>query len=264
VFRRLRGVGLARTAAALSFMSVLGLVPLFTVAFVVVARYPLFERWLGSLERFLLRHLIPASAGAVRPWLAEFTTKAAELQGYGIALVVVTAMLLVATVDREINAIFRVREQRSLVRRLTVYAVGLTFGPLSIGAAVHSTQALLAATLDVAPFTERAVIALAVPVAVALATLAFTLVYTLLPATRVPFPAALAGGLAAALGFEAAKRGFVLYVLNVPTYERVYGTLSVLPLFLVWIYVSWLIVLVGAAITATLAEGPSRRRGRGS
>ena len=93
---------------------------------------------------------------------------------------------------------------------------------------------------------------------IALATLFFTLLYAVLPARRVPWRAALAGGLVAALAFEAAKRGFVLYVTNVPTYQRVYGAVAVLPLFLVWIFVSWIVVLFGAAVTATLVEGPPR------
>ena len=94
--------------------------------------------------------------------------------------------------------------------------------------------------------------------AIALATLTFSLLYAVLPARRVPWWAALAGGIVAALGFEAAKRGFVFYVTNVPTYQRVYGTLAVLPLFLIWIFVSWVIVLIGAAVCASLVEGPPR------
>jgi membrane protein len=83
-----------------------------------------------------------------------------------------------------------------------------------------------------------------------------------LPARRVPLRASCVGGLVAALLFEAAKLGFVLYVANVPTYERVYGTLAALPLFLLWVFVSWVIVLAGAAVAATLAEGPPRRQAK--
>jgi membrane protein len=260
VSARLSGVGLARTAAALSFTTVLGLVPLFTVAFVYVARFPLFERWLTSLERFLVRHLLPGSGPVIRPYLDEFTARAANLQGIGIAIVVVTAVLLIATVESEINAIWGAREPRSLVRRIGVYTVGVTAGPLAIGAAVYSTNWLLEATLAAEIVGKRQASALATPVAVGLATLVFTALYGVLPARRVPLRAALAGGLVAALAFEAAKRGFVLYVTNVPMYQRVYGAVAVLPLFLVWIFVSWVIVLFGAAVAATLAEGPPRNR----
>jgi membrane protein len=259
---RLSGVGLARTAAALSFTTVLGLVPLFTVAFIYVARYPLFEQWLSALERFLVRHLLPGSGAAIRPYLDEFTAKAANLQGIGILIVVITAVLLVATIEKEINAIWGAREPRSLIRRIAVYALGVTLGPLAIGAAVYSTNWLLEASLAVALVTKPEASALATPIAIGLATLFFTLIYAVLPARRVPWRSALAGGLVAALAFEGAKRGFVLYVTNVPTYQRVYGAVAVLPLFLVWIFVSWIIVLFGAAVTATLVEGPPRTRGQ--
>lgn len=260
VIRRLTGVGLARTAAALSFTTLLGFVPLMTVALVYVARYPLFEQWIGAFERFLVRHLIPGSGRVIRPYLDEFTRRASELQGVGIVLVVVTAVTLILTVEREINAIWGSERSASRLRRLVVVGLGVLLGPLAIGAAVWTTNWLIEQSLAAAPFAGPALSALRAPVAVALATAGFALLYAVLPARRVPLRAALWGGLAAALGFELAKRGFVLYVTHVPTYEAVYGALAVLPLFLVWVYVSWTIVLAGAAIAATLAEGPPPRR----
>lgn len=260
VIRRLTGVGLARTAAALSFTTILGLVPLLTVVLVYVARFPLFERWITSLERFLMRHLLPGSGVAVRPYLDEFTGRASELQGVGIALVVVTAVMLIATVGREINAIWGIERDDSRLRRLVVVVLGMVLGPLAIGAAVWSTNWLIEQSLAAAPSFAPAVALIRGPLSVALATILFALLYAVLPARRVPLRAAIVGGLAAALLFEAAKRGFVFYAVSVPTYQRVYGALAVLPLFLLWVFVSWVIVLAGAAITATLAEGPPRRR----
>lgn len=268
VVRRLTGVGLVRTAAALSFTTILGLVPLMTVALVYVARYPLFERWIGSLERFLLRHLLPGSGGAIRPYLDQFTSKAAELQGIGIAIVVVTAVMLIFTTEREINAIWGLERRGGMLRRLVVVGLGALLGPLAIGAAVWGTNWLLEESLAAAPFVEPAVSLIRGPLAIGLTAILFAVLYAVLPARRVPIGAAVIGGLAAALLFEAAKRGFVVYVTHVPTYQRVYGALAALPLFLVWIFVSWIIVLAGAAVTATLTEGPParprRRAGRSS
>ncbi len=122
VVRRLTGVGLARTAAALSFTTILGFVPLMTVAVVYVARYPLFERWMQSLERFLVRHLLPGAGASIRPYLEEFTRRAAELQGLGIVFVVATAITLVMTIEREINAIWGIERTASPLRRLVVGA----------------------------------------------------------------------------------------------------------------------------------------------
>jgi membrane protein len=264
VTRRLSGVGLARTVAALAFTTVLGIVPLVVVAFVYVARYPLFERWVASLEGFLLAHLLPGTASTVRPYLEGFTARASDLQGLGIGFVVVTAVLLIATVEREINAIFRVREPRSLARRALVYGLSVPIAVLAIGAAVHTTRWLIERSLEAAPYAGGALALVELPVAIGLATLVFSALYLILPARRVPLRAALAGGLFAALAFEAGKRGFMLYATHAPGYRRVYGALAVVPLFLVWIYVSWVIVLVGAAVAATLAEGPVRSSRRGT
>ena len=262
VIARLTGVGLARTAAALSYATVLNLVPLFTVAFVYVARYPLFQQWLDALERFLLRHMQPGSETVVREYLTQFTTKAAGLQGVSVALVVITAVLLVATIEHEINAIWGVRDPRSWPHRVFVYALGVTAGPLSIGAAIYATTWVLERSVAQAPFVSPAVTLIATPLAVAVTTLAFMLLYAILPARRVPLKAAFWGGLFAALGFEVAKYGFRLYVTTFPTYEIIYGALAVVPLFLCWIYVSWTVILVGAAVTEKLAESGPRGRGR--
>ena len=258
VIGRLTGVGTARAAAALSFQTMLAIVPLFTVAFVYVARYPLFQQFLDAMERFALRHMLPGSSSAVRGLLTEFTAKAATLQGLSIAMVVVTAMLMVGTVEREFNAIFRVRVPRSLIRRIPVYALGVTAGPIAIGAAVVATSWLLEATVEQVPFVLAAVPFVALIFAVAITTAAFTLLYAILPARHVPLRSALAGGLFVAVAFEVAKYGFRVYIKTVPTYQIVYGTLAALPLFLVWIYVVWIIVLIGAAIAATLSDGRAR------
>jgi membrane protein len=260
VVARLRGVGLAQSAAALSYATVLNLVPLFTVAFVYVARYPLFQLWLDALERFLLRHMLPGSGSVVRAYLTEFAAKAAGLQGLSIAFVVATAVLLIAAVDQEINAIWGVRESRSPLHRGFVYALGLTAGPLAIGAAIYATTWVLEVSVQQAPFVTPAVALIATPLAIAITTVVFTLLYTLLPARRVPLKAALWGGLFAALGFEVAKYGFRLYVTSWSTYRTIYGSLAIVPLFLLWVYVSWYVVLVGAAVSATLAEGGPRGR----
>ncbi len=259
---RLTGVGLAKTVAALSFTSVLGLVPLSTVAFAYIARYPLFERWLEALERFLLRHMLPESGAIVRQNLREFVARSADLQGVSLALVLATALLLAATIEREINAIWDAREPRSGLRRVLVAATGTALGPLLVGAAVYSTSWLLELTFGGVPWAARVLPSIATPIAVALGMLAFALMYKLVPARPVRWNAAFTGAAFAALAFEAAKRGFAAYVAAVPTYQAVYGALAAVPLFLLWIYLSWLIILTGAAITATLMEGPPRGRRR--
>lgn len=251
---RLTGVDLSDTAASLSFTTLLGLVPLFTVAFSYVSRFPMFDRFEEALETLLLRFFLPGSGATVHRYLDEFVTKSGDLKGISIVFVVITAVLLVAQVESEINTIWGASAPRSLGRRIFIYALGFTAGPVLIGAAVYFTSWLIQQSIAAASLGDEAVTLLRQPVALAVDAAAFTFIYAFVPARRVPFRLALVGGVFAALAFEIAKRGFTFYFAHVRTYQLVYGAFAALPLFLIWIYLSWIIVLVGAAITATLAE----------
>jgi membrane protein len=265
VVRRLHATRFARIAAALSFTTLLGVVPLFTVAFAYVAPYSMFERWQEALEPVLLKFLLPGSSASARQYLAEFTAKTASLKGIGTTIVVLTAVLLIAQVEREINAIWGIYEARSLPRRIIVYALGFVAVPALIGAAVYATSWLIDTSVAAVPLASAALPYVARPFSLAIGTVLLTLAYKLVPARQVPLRAAFIGGLLAAVAFEGAKFGFALYITNVRTYQIVYGALAALPLFLIWIYVCWIILLVGAAVAATLAEhrwGRSRKRRR--
>jgi membrane protein len=267
VAARMQAIGLARTAASLSFTTLLALVPLATVALTFVARFPVFEQWLDTLERFLLRHMLPDTAHAViHQYIREFTEKAASLTGVSILLIAATAAMATATIEREINAIWGITRRRPLSRRIVVYTLGLTLGPVLVGASLSLTTWFVTQSLAVVPveLTTARLILKAIPLL--FTATALTLLYAVVPAQPVAWRHAMAGGAAAALTFEVAKQGFAFYLTQVPTYELVYGTVAALPVFLIWIYVCWLIVLTGAAITATLekptAARPARRRGR--
>lgn len=260
---RLTGVGLGHAAATLAFTTLLGLVPLFTVAFAYVSRFPLFGRFQDALEAFLLRFFLPGSGIPVRHYLNDFVAKSAELKGVSIVFVVITAVLLVAQVESEINTIWGVRGSRSLARRVFIYALGFTAGPVLIGAAVYFTNWVIEQSITATSIGDETLTVLRQSFALIVDAAAFTFIYAFVPARQVPFRLALFGGVLAALAFEGAKRGFTFYFAHVRTYQLVYGALAALPLFLIWIYLSWVIVLVGAAITATLAEGDAgsgRRR----
>jgi membrane protein len=250
---RLRDTDILRTAASLAFTTLLGIVPVFTVAFTYVARYLPFEQSLDALEPFLLRFLLPGSGTVVRQYLAIFMQKAAELTGINTAFVALTALLLVAQVEREFNVIWRVRQGRPLSRRIGIYVLGLTAAPVAIGAAVYLVALLLEKGTGISRLSAIVPTSMR-PFEFVIAGLALATVYKVLPARPVRTRHALIGGLVAALGFEAGKFVFKLYMVQVPTYQIVYGTLAVLPLFLIWIYVTWVIVLSGAAIAAALGD----------
>ncbi|MBS0326325.1 MAG: YihY family inner membrane protein [Proteobacteria bacterium] len=262
VAARMREVDLGRAAASLSFTTLLAIVPLATVTVAFVARFPLFDEWLRTLEQFMIRHLLPfAAAAEVRLRVTEFADQAMRLSAISIAVIAATALLAIATVEREINVIWGVREGRPVARRLIVYTLGLTAGPVLIGASISLTTWLVVHSLAVVPIHRSAGerIVRALPFMFAFAGL--TLLYKAAPARRVPWVAAAIAGALAAAALEAAKAGFAWYVTRVSTYQAVYGALSALPIFLIWVYLCWVIVLAGAAINATLVE-PGGKRGR--
>ena len=264
VVRRAGITGLARTAGSLAFTTVLGLVPVATVAFAFVARFPIFQQWLDALEAFLLKYTLPGSANeVVHRYVREFTEKAVGLTGISLLFIAIAAALVIATIEREINAMWGIRARRPMAQRLAVYVLGVTVGPVLVGASISVSTWLVSQTLGPMgrEFTLAQFAAELLPFV--LSTLALALLYGIAPNRRVPVYNAFAGALPAALAFEVAKYGFALYVKNVPTYEIVYGTLAALPVFLIWIYVCWLIVLAGAAVTATLTlDADSERASR--
>ena len=262
IVRRAGITGLARTAGSLAFTTVLGLVPLATVAFAFVARFPVFQQWLDALEAFLLKYTLPGSANeVVHRYVREFTEKAVGLTGVSVLFIAVAATFVIATIEREINAMWGISAKRPFAQRLAFYLLGITVGPVLVGASISVSTWLVSQTL--APIAREFTLArFAIELLpFVFSTLALALLYLIAPNRRVPLYNAFAGALPAALAFEAAKYGFALYVKNVPTYEIVYGTLAALPVFLIWIYVCWLIVLGGAAITATLTLDADARSG---
>jgi membrane protein len=261
---RMRAIGLARTAASLSFTTLLALVPLATVALTFVARFPVFQRWLDALEAFLLQHMLPGSADTVvHHYIGQFTDKAAGLTGISIFFIGVTAAMATATIEREINLIWGITTRRRLGRRIVVYALGLTVGPVLVGASLSLTTWFITQSLATMPLHGFLADIILTPLPLLFTSAALTILYAVVPARHVPWMHAMAGAVAAAIAFEAAKHGFAFYLTKVPTYELVYGALAALPVFLIWIYLCWLIILAGAAITATLTDPPPAPLPRG-
>ena len=252
---RIRSAGLGRTAASLSFTTLFALVPLATVAFTVVSRFPVFQDWVSQLEAFLMRYMLPGSAyEVVHTYITEFTEKAANLTGLSILFLAVTALMATDTIEREINLIWGIRQQRPFGRRLLVYVLGITVGPVLLGASLSLSTWVISRSLAAIPLGQTVEDAVLEIVPVLFTTIALALLYTVVPARRVPWRSAFIGGALAAIAFEAAKQGFAIYVTRFSNYQIVYGALAALPVFLIWIYVSWLIVLAGAAVTAMLSD----------
>jgi membrane protein len=263
VVSRLQGVGVSGTASNLAFTTLLALVPLATVTFAVVAHFPVFQDGLSALEDWVVRVLMPGvGQRLVRDAIVGFAEQAARLTLVTLGFLAVTAALLVATIESEINAIFGVKRSRPLARRVVVIVAGVTLGPVVAGLSISATTWLIAQSIDAVPVRESLAALAGLPLPWVIGAIALTLVYKVVPYCAVRWRHALVGGMLASAGFEVAKSGFGWYVVHVPTYRQIYGALAVLPLFMLWIYVCWIIVLVGAAIVSALSPGSPREARR--
>ena len=256
VASRLSGISVPGTAASLAFTTLLALVPIATVTLAVVARFPIFQDGVTALEGWIERVMMPGVGhGVVRNAIVGFAEQAARLTGITLAFIAVAAAMLVATIEREMNLIFGVRRARPLARRVLVYAIGVSLGPVAAGASISATTWLIGQSLDAVPMRESLAHWVGRPLPWLFATAVFTLLYKIAPYTRVRWLHAFAGGALAALAFEVAKTGFAWYVAHFSSYRQIYGALAVLPLFMLWLYVCWFIVLAGAGIVSALTPG---------
>ncbi len=258
VMRRFWADHCQTNASALAFTTLLVLVPLAAVVFAALSIFPVFERFAVELEEFVYRNFVPAAGDVIRAYLNEFTDRAGSLTAVGLIFLIISAILLLVTVEETLNKIWRVERGRGLVQRVLAYWAVLTLAPLLIGVSLSLTSELVSAAL--APthgvLTQARRIFFAIlPFVFEVA--AFVLLYLVVPNRTVGFRHALLGGVIAAVLFELTKRGFALFVLNFENYQVIYGALASIPIFLIWIYLSWLVILLGAEVTAALDEGPA-------
>jgi membrane protein len=197
--------------------------------------------------------VLPDAPGldAVTEQIDSFTRNAGKLTAIGIIGFMVTAVMLMLTIDNALNRIFRVQRRRSLVQSVFIYWAILTLGPVLIGVSLSMTTVGLTGSLGFATLDLMAKVVLSVlPFFFTCAALA--LLYGVVPARRVELRHAVIGGIVAGIAFEVAKRAFAVYLQHVPTYALIYGAFATIPIFLVWLYVSWVVVLAGAVFTAML------------
>ncbi len=250
---RLREDQLGLTASSLTFTTTLALVPLFTVLLAIFTVFPIFGTLQGALQRWLVQSLVPESiARQVLGYLTQFASQASRLGSVGLAVVLVTALALILTIDRTLNRIWRVRRPRPLGQRVLIYWALITLGPLALGASLALTSYAISSSRGVVDSLPGGVRVLLDGLEFLLLTIGVASLYRHVPNTHVKWSHALAGGLFVALGIELAKRLLSLYLASVPTYSAVYGAFATLPILLVWIYLAWLIVLLGAVIAAYL------------
>jgi membrane protein len=242
-----------QVAGDLTYTTLLSIVPLAAVTLALLSAFPVFSQWTGKVDDLIMRDLLPEAAGeAIVAYLRQFAAQAAHLTALGLTLLVVTSLMLMMTIERAFNQIFRVSRERPIAQRALIYWAVLTLGPILIGASLSMTSYLVSTSLGLARGLPIAGEALLRGAPVLLTCVAFTLLYLLVPNRHVRVRHALIGGFIAGILFELMKRSFALYLAHFPTYTLIYGAFAVVPIFLVWLYFSWVTVMLGASITALL------------
>jgi membrane protein len=242
-----------QTAGSLTYTTLLSLIPLITVALAVASAFPVFDETIGALQLFLLDNFLPDAQGidTIAEQITAFTSNAGRLTAIGLIFFFITAVMLMTTIDTALNRLFRVQRARPMLQQVLMYWAVITLGPVLIGLSLSMTSFAVGASLGWLQlgFVADAVLAV-LPFIFTCA--ALTLLYAVVPYRHVPLRDALIGGVLAGIAFELAKRGFAIYLTRFPTYTLIYGAFATIPIFLLWLYMSWAVVLAGGTLTAML------------
>jgi len=259
IVRRGREERIAQAAGALTFTTAMSMVPMLAVSFALFTRVPALRPAGEAIREHLLRGLLPAEiTKAVLKYLAQFTGNAGGLTLVGFAFLLASALALLLSVENTLNRIWQVKKTRPLLRRLVLYLAMLLTAPALVGASLWATSSLVAVSgnwVGARPAWTTHALGYG---PIALAAAGFACLFRFVPNAGVRWRSAIAGGLLAGIAFEFGKRGFAIYLANVPTYRTIYGAFAPLLAFLVWVYYSWFITLAAALVSASLARGAAR------
>ncbi|MES2901903.1 MAG: YihY family inner membrane protein [Pseudomonadota bacterium] len=251
--RRLTEEKIPQVAGSLTFTTTLALVPLLTIILAIFTTFPIFTNFRAALEAYFIQTMMPRGiANTISGNLTQFASKAKGLSAVGAVALLITSAAMMGMIERAFNQVWKVKQTRPLAQRITIYWALVTLGPLLFGLSITATSQLFMATSTLAKDAPMLSGVFYTLVSVGLTTGAYTLLYMGIPNRFVDWRDAMWGGVAAAIAFEVAKRLFALFARQFPAYAIIYGALAALPLFLLWIYVSWLITLIGAVLVAAL------------
>jgi len=255
VAARFQADGCPRLSSGLTFTSLLAIVPLLAVGFAIFSAFPAFDAMMEEARDFLFENMVPEVGSEVQEQLMQFMERTNQLTAVGVVFLLLTTVLLLSTISRAFNDIWRIRERRSVVSRFLVFWAVISLTPILFGAGLAISGYLFAAARDIGVETVTGPLTRLAPVLpFVLQVAGFTLMYLILPDHPVRRRDALTGGLIAGVLLEGLKRLFGYYLVYFPAYETIYGALATIPIFLIWTYLVWMVVLAGAEVTAALPE----------
>jgi len=255
VWRHFKEDRLFDEAASLSYTTLLSMVPLLAVVFGVASAFPVFQQWSEQLQSFVFNNFVPASGDQIQSYLAGFLESVGKLTLTGTLVLILTALLLMVRIERAFNLVWRVPAARSFRNRVIMYWAVLTLGPLALGAAIALSAQPVFEQVAVGASTHSTWRTMGI---FSLSWLAFTLMFLLVPNRRVRFTHAVVGAFLSAILFGVAKNAFVAFVANA-SFNVIYGALATIPIFLFWLYLVWIVILLGASLAASLTTFNDRR-----
>lgn len=248
---RFREDRLGLTAGSLTFTTLIALVPLLTVMLAVFTAFPMFASFQGALEEYFLQSLVPDNiARPVLRSLNQFAGKARGMGSLGLLLLGTTALALMLTIDRTLNAIWRVKKPRPIGQRVLVYWAALTLGPLLLGVSLSMTSYAVSASRGLVGAMPGGIELFFDLLQFFLVAAGTAGLFHYVPNTFVRWRHAWSGALFVAVGIEGAKVTLAWYVAAVPSFSAVYGAFATLPILLLWVYLVWVVVLLGAVVAA--------------
>ena len=238
----------------LAYISLLSLVPFIAVMFSMLSAFPMFAEFRQSMEGLLYANVVPSRGDEIKDYLNEFIGNTRGMTAIGISALIVVALLLIHNIDKTLNKIWRINKRPRPVISFSIYWMILTLGPILFGTSIAVSSYLVTLTRFAEDFTPGLSSFLLGLVPYLMSLLAFCILYLVVPNTKVRIRHAFWGGLLAMLLFELLKYGFALYITHFPSYQVIYGAMALVPILFLWVYLCWLVVLVGAELTAYLKD----------
>lgn len=246
-------------ASALAFTSLLAVIPLMTVGLTILSSFPVFHGLSKLVQDFIFDNFVPATGKAVQNYLQQFSAQVSNLSIWGVALLFITALLVMVTIERAMNRIWRAPSSREGVTAFLLYWAILSLGPVFLGLSLAASSYLFSLPF-LHDYQAPSLIVTILPFLLSL--IGFTFLYVVVPNCPVKISHGLWGGLVAAILFESAKQAFVFYLTHYNSYELLYGAFAAVPIFFIWIYWMWVITLLGAEISYAFSVHHQRRLGK--
>ena len=243
---------LTQAAGYLTYSTMLAIVPLIMVIFSIFSAFPVFNEVTGALKAFIFTNFAPSASDMVGQYIDEFVNNSKKMSAVGIISLIVVALMLINSIDRTLNSIWHDTETRPIFTSFAIYWLILTLGPLLVGVSIAASTYVKAMFESAASFSFGLKLLSFVPF---LSTwFIFTMIYMVVPNKKVSIKHSAAGALIAAVFFTLGKQAFTWYIVTFPSYQLIYGAMATLPIMLLWIQISWTVVLLGAQLAAVLAE----------